>query len=226
MFWTDCLCFGCSAPRLFRGLVIPPFCFDSCRIVASSLGVQTYRVKYDWTLIPRVLCHFVAGLLVYEFLRWPSIPIFRGFSYCFDVMFSDSSPFFRCGRFMDPVFASFTLVMLVAITLCPLLFDMCVYLLFTRGPSSQISGLDFSSFSKASTVARCAPTVALSSLFSSFPCASVSTCVVCLGALFFFCVSCLMLDSFFVSELLSNAFCHRSTYHCHGICLSLKFCFF
>ena len=72
-------------------------------------------------------------------------------------------PFFRRGRSMDPVFALFALVMVVAITFCPLTIIWHVCLLTDhKGTYFPDAGLDFSSFSKASTVAWRALTVALS----------------------------------------------------------------
>ena len=77
--WLSLLRMRCAAS--VSGFGDPSICFDSCCIVASSLGVQAYLFKYDWTLIPRVICCSVAGLPDYKFLRWLSVPIFRGFSY-------------------------------------------------------------------------------------------------------------------------------------------------
>ena len=184
MFWTDCLCFGCGAPCLLSGFYAPSVRFGSCHIVASSLVVRPCRLKYDWTLIQRVICHPVAGLPDYRCftLAWCShlwgffIPLrCDGFSH--------GSILSSWYDLLDPFFASFALVKMVPVNLCPLLiFDMCDYLVITGGMISRCRVLTFTplvTLLLQLEVLRLSPFL---SLFSSSLCASVCTCVACLGA--------------------------------------------
>ena len=112
-------------------------------------------------------------------------PLFpsSGVSSLFDVMVSNTGPFFVVGRsvgsclhFVTSGQGGFLQLMFFNYHLT------CVTTCGHRGHGFQMSGLDFSSFSNAPAAARHATAVALSSSFSSFPCASVCKGVACLGA--------------------------------------------
>ena len=109
---------------------------------------------------------------------------------------------------LDPVFASFALVSVVSVNLCPLpLFAICDYLVITLGLDFPMSGLDFYSF--ITLVLRLfvlrLPHFGII-LFSL--CLSMHLCYL-LGSARVFSVSRLMIDFIYVSELLYNDFCHR-----------------
>ena len=122
MFWTNCICFGCSAPRLLLGFYAPAVRFGSCHMMVSSLGVWPCRLKYDWALILRLIYHPVAGLPDFGCFEMARSSHLWG---CFIPL--------RCDAFrhrsivlswyvlLDPVFASFALVKVVPVNLCPIL---------------------------------------------------------------------------------------------------------
>ena len=119
------------------------------------------------------------GCLTTGTLRWPAVLIFGDFSSFFDAMVSDTGPFFRHGTICW-FLSSLRLLWSrwFPSTLCPLLlFDMCDYLVIT-GYDFQMSGPEFLLLCNASAASRRVPTVTLSSSL----CASVCTCVACLGA--------------------------------------------
>ena len=121
------------------GFYAPAVRFGSCHIVASSLRVWSCQLKYDWTLIQRVVCHPVAGLPDYRCFamapQFPSLGIFHPSSMrCFQTQVQS----FVMDDLLVPVFASFALVKVVPVNLCPLLlFDMCDYLVITGGLISR-----------------------------------------------------------------------------------------
>ena len=128
----------CAASVL--GFYTPAVRFGSCHMVASSLGVWPCRLKYDLALILRVICHPVVSLPDFRCFEMARSSHLRG---CFIALRCDA---FRhrsilLSRYvlLDPVFASFALVKVVPVNLCPLLlFAVCDQ---TRG-RSQVFGFE------------------------------------------------------------------------------------
>ena len=109
--------------------------FGSCHMVASSLGVWPCWHKYDWALILRVICHPVARLPDFRCFEMARSSHLRG---CFIPLRCDAfrhrSILLSWYVLLDPVFASFALVKVVPVNLCPLLFfAICDYLVITVG---------------------------------------------------------------------------------------------
>ena len=144
MFWTDCLLWMlCAASVLaFYALSVR---FGSCHVVASSLEVQPCWLKYDWTLIPRVICHPVAGLPDYRCFAMARCSHLQGFFIPFRCYgFRHRSILSSWYDLLGPVFTSFALVKVVPVNLCPVpLFDMCDYLVITGGMISRCQVLTF-----------------------------------------------------------------------------------
>ena len=148
-------------------------------MVASSLEVRPCRLKYVWNLIMRVICHPVAGLPDYRCFAMACCSHLRGFFIplrC--VGFRHRSILSSWYDLLVSIFASFALVKVVPVNLCPLLlFDMCDTWL-SRGHDFQMSGLDFFSF----VMLLLRLDVFRLSHFLLLLCASVCTCVAYLGA--------------------------------------------
>ena len=145
MFCTNCICFGCGAPRLFWGYILPQFVLVLATWWQVPLGVWPCRLKYDWALILRLICHPVASLYDFRCFAMACSSHLQG---CFIPL--------RCAAFrhrsillswyvlLDPVFASFALVKVVPVNLCPLLlFAICDYLVITGGLISRCRALTF-----------------------------------------------------------------------------------
>ena len=115
------------------GFYAPAVSFGSCHIVASSLGVWPCWLKYDWAVIQRAICHPVAGLPDYRCFAMASSSHLRVFFIPLRCdAFRHRSILLSWYDLLDPVFASFDVVKVVPVNLCPLLlFNMCDYLVIT-----------------------------------------------------------------------------------------------
>ena len=80
--------------RVCFGVLYSRSSFGSCHMVASSLGIWPCRLKYDWALILRVICHLVAGLPDYRCFAMAHCSHLRGFFIPLRAMLSDTGPFF------------------------------------------------------------------------------------------------------------------------------------
>ena len=141
--WLYLLRMRCAVSVL--GFYAPAVHFGSCHIVASSLGVWPSWLKYDWTLIQRVIGHPVTGLPDYRCFVMARGSHLRGFFIPLQCdAFRHRSLLLSWCDLLDPVFASFALVKVVPVNLCPLLlFDMCDYLVITGGLISRCRVLTF-----------------------------------------------------------------------------------
>ena len=133
LYYLYLLRMRCAASVL--GFYAPAVRCGSCHMVASSLGVWPCRLKYDWALILRVICHPVARLPVFSYFEMAhSSHLWGRFIPLRCDAFRHRSILLSGYVLLDPVFASFALVMVVPVNLCPLLFfAICDYSVITGG---------------------------------------------------------------------------------------------